>query len=230
MTVTFAAIPALIALASAPANAPASVGVGIQAGPVCPATTVAQGGTYTLPPIQVADTGSGSVGISLAVIRQSDPRGLSGKPVPASWVTFTYPRTWGGLIAGSSVGVGPGEAALVLARLTVPSSAATGSYVAWIQPQAAGAPVSGHANFGGTGEADLEFTVTGPGVSRHVTCVTPGVTQAAPAAGNAGGGTVGAPAASVTPAGTAGKTIWLIIAAVVGACGLCLIFGRRSQS
>ena len=174
------ALAAAVALTLA--GSPVVAGVGIQAGPVCPATTVAQGGTYTLPPVQVADTGSGDVSISLAVIRMTDRRSvLHGRPVPGGWVAFTYPRKWL-VIPQSSVPVGPGEAALVPARLAIPATAATGPYVAWMEPYPAGAPVQGHANLGGTGLAPFEFTVTRSGTApRRAVCVTPGVKQASPA-------------------------------------------------
>ena len=174
-----AALAAAVALALA--GSPVVAGVGIQAGAVCPATTVAQGGTYTLPPVQVADTGNGDVAISLAVVRMTDRRSvLHGRPVPASWVTFTYPRKWL-VIPQSSVPVAPGEAALVPGKLTIPATAATGPYVAWIELYPAGSAVAGHANLGGTGLAPFEFTVTRAGAApRHAVCVTPGAKQAAP--------------------------------------------------
>ena len=170
------------AAALALAGGPVVAGVGIQAGPVCPAATVAQGGTYTLPPVQVADTGSGDVAISVAVIRMTDRRSvLHGLPVPGSWVQFTYPRGWFGLVPGSSVHVSPFHVALVPATLAIPASAATGPDVAWMEPYPAGSAVAGHANLGGTGLAPFEFTVTPAGAAPwHAVCVTPGVKQASP--------------------------------------------------
>ena len=172
------ALAAAVALALA--GSPVVAGVGIQAGPVCPATTVAQGGTYTLPPVQVADTGSGDVNISLAVIRMTDRRSvLHGRPVPGSWVQFTYPRGWFGLVPGSSVHVSPFHVALVPDTLTIPATAATGPHVAWMEPYPAGSAVAGHANLGGTGLDPFEFTVTPAGTApRHAVCVTPGTKPA----------------------------------------------------
>lgn len=224
MAASLPAAAAMLALA----GTPASVGVGIQAGPVCPATTVAQGGTYALPPVQVADTGSGSVDISLAVIRMTDPRStLHGEPVPPSWVTFTYPRKWFGLAPGSSVHVGHAETALVPARLAIPSSAAPGAYLAWIQPSAAGADVPGHANLAGTGEADLEFTVTPAGVPpRHAACVTPGAKAASHPAAARGTGQA-APAASMAEKVT-GREMQIAAAAVAVLAVLALLRRRRA--
>ena len=175
------ALAAAVALALA--GSPVVAGVGIQAGPVCPATTVAQGGTYTLPPVQVADTGSGDVNISLAVIRMTDRRSvLHGRPVPGSWVQFTYPRGWFGLVPGSSVHVSPFHVALVPDTLTIPATAATGPYVAWMEPYPAGSAVPGHANLGGTGLTPFEFTVTKAGTPpRRAVCITPGAKPASPA-------------------------------------------------
>ena len=196
MTAAFAAAPLLIALA----GTPASVGTGIQAGPVCLPVTAQPGGTYALPPVTVQNTGSGSESIGLTV-----------QKLPASWVTF-----------GPPVSLASGAKAQVTARLTVPSSVRPGPYVAWVVAGIAGNGTPGQANLGAEAIANLEFTVTGPGVSRHVTCVTPG-------AGNSGAGvTVGAPAASVTPPWPSGKTMWLIFAGVMAALGLRMIFGRRA--
>ena len=174
------ALAAAVALTLA--GSPVVAGVGIQAGPVCPATTVAQGGTYTLPPVQVADTGSGDVSISLAVIRMTDRRSvLHGQPVPRGWVAFTYPRKWL-VIPQSSVPVASGGSALVPGTLAIPATAATGAYVAWILPYPAGSSTPGRANLGGTGVADLEFTVTRAGTApRRAVCVTPGAKPASPA-------------------------------------------------
>ena len=171
-----AAVPAVLAFGT-----PATAGVGIQPGPECAATTVAQGSTYTLPPVQVADTGSGAADISLAVLPVSGRTTLHGRTVTPGWVTFTYPGHWFGMVAGSSVRVAPAETALVPAQLNIPATAPADAYVAWIEPYPAASGKPGLSNIG-TGVADLEFTVTRAGTApRRAVCVTPGVKQASPA-------------------------------------------------
>lgn len=209
-----AALPAVLA------TGPIS-GVGIQPGPVCAPTTVAQGSSYALPPVQVADTGSGDVDISLAVLRMTDPRSiLHGRPVPPSWVSFTFPGHWFGMVAGSSVHAGPGESPLVPAQLNIPATAPEGPYVAFIKPYPAGSGVAGLSNIG-TGVADLEFTVTRAGSPpRPGVCVTPGVKPAKT-------GAAAAPAASSTPAAPARVSGKEMLAGVGAGVVVVLLIRRR---
>lgn len=169
-----ASVPAMLALA----GSPASVGVGIQAGPVCLTTTIHPGASHALPPVTVQDTGSGDESIALDVQKPAGHGTLTGRPAPASWVTFTYPRKWL-VLSQSSVSLSSGGTAAVSGRLAVPSSAKPGRYVAWIiaAPQSS---TPGQVNLGAVAIADLEFTVTRPGAApRRAVCLTPGVKHSA---------------------------------------------------
>jgi hypothetical protein len=178
------AAPAVLTVA----GAPASVGTGIQPGPVCLASTVQPGHSYALPPVWVSDKGSGGENITLWV--QTPTPGtnpLPGIRVPSSWVSFTYPHGWWGLTGGSSVGTTPGVGKFVPATLNVPASAAPGSYASWLMDGLAGnSPADGtpvSASFGSDGITWLQFTVAKPGSpARRAVCITPGVKQAKPAA------------------------------------------------
>lgn len=180
MTASLPAAVAMLALA----GSPASVGVGIQAGPVCLATTIHPGASHALPPVTVQDTGSGDESIALHV--QKPPGTLPGRPVPPSWVKFTYPRKWL-VLSQSSVTVSPGATANVPDELTVPSSAVPGSYVTWIGAAPAGGGTAAQVSLGAEAFAYLEFTVARPGAAlRHVACVVPGARQASKAADGKG--------------------------------------------
>ena len=164
---------------------PRERGIGIQAGAVCAATTVQPGHTYALPPVQVADRGSGGETSPCGSERRPpEPHPLHGLRVPPSWVTFTYPRKWLDC-PPSRQSRQPAETALVPARLAIPSSAAPGAtWPGWL----AGCPgqlrPARRAASAATGDTGLEFTVTGPGSPpRHVVCVTPGAKQASAAKG-----------------------------------------------
>jgi hypothetical protein len=172
-----ASVPAMLALA----GSPASTGTGIQPGPVCLATTIHPGAARALPPVTVQDTGSGGESIALHIQKPAGHGTMPGRPVPPSWVTFTYPRKWL-VLSQSSVPLGPGATAPVPASLAVPSAAAPGRYVAWIGAAPAGSGTAGKANFGAEAFTYLEFTVAKVGSpARHAACVTPGVKQASPA-------------------------------------------------
>ena len=68
---------------AAPVAADASVGVGVQAGPVRLAGAAHPGGTYTLPPVYVVNTGTRPESVAIRVERIS--RG-TGRTVPPSWI------------------------------------------------------------------------------------------------------------------------------------------------
>ena len=128
------ALPAA-AMVFALAGTPASAGTGIQAGPVCLPTTIHPGATAALPPVTVQDKGSGDESIALDVQKVPGPSAVFGKPVPPSWVTFTYPRKWL-VFSQSSVSVASGATAAVPAHLTVPPSARLAILLrAWFFPQ-----------------------------------------------------------------------------------------------
>lgn len=194
-------IPAILAL-------PGSVGVGIQAGPVCLPVTASPGTSYTLPPVTVMNTGSGGETIGLRV-QNPGPGSLPGKPVPASWVKF-----------GAPVKLASGAKGTVTAHLSVPSSARHGAYAGWVVAGPAGSATPGHAGFGAEAIAVFEFTVARPGhASRHVACVDP-----------AAGHTQAAPPASPTFAGYSPKALPLAVFAGLVLAALYLIFSRRRTS
>jgi hypothetical protein len=219
---------------------PGSVGVDIQAGPVCMPTTVQPGRSYALPAVEVANSGSGGESIQLWVQNPTPgTRSLAGRRAPSSWVSFSYPRKWG-IFPQSSVGVAPGEAKWVPARLTVPASAKPGFYATWIVDGTAGsAPSASHSvtvNLAAEAITDLEFTVAKPGTAtRHAVCITPGASHPKEAAGTRGAkreiGRGQRPAASAANApGVAGGVPWRPVAVVVAAGAIVLWWrGRRPR-
>lgn len=205
MTGTLAAIPALLALA----GSPASVGTGIQAGPVCLPVTAQPGASYTLPPVTVQNTGSGGETIGLTV-QNPGPGSLPGKSVPPEWVRFSAP-----------VSLGSGATGTVTARLTLPPSARRGSYEGWVVAGPAGSGTPGQVSLGAEAIANFKFRVARPGhASHHVSCAVPVAAAHNPAA----------PAASLaswSPADPANRI------PLIGAClamfGVWLLARRRSS-
>ena len=209
-----ASVPAVLAVTLTPASA----GVGIQPGPVCLASAAHPGRSYALPPVVVSDSGSGSEDVSLRVEKQS-PGGLPGRPVPASWVRFTYPKLlW--VVGQSSVHLGSGDVTAVPAQLSVPPSAAPGRYAAWVVAGPAGNGTPGRVSFGAAAITYLEFTVARPGAApRHAACVSPGVKQARKA-GHARG-----PRAQRAAAAPAPRAQKVTGSEVLAACGISLLGG-----
>jgi hypothetical protein len=139
--------------------APASVGVGIQANPVCLAAAAQPGHGYPLGTVYVVNTGSGSESVSLKA--ETPFNGLKGQHVPPSWVGFGYPRLL--LVIGQdSVSLGAGQSAYIPVTVSVPAGARPGMYGAdLVAGTVAAAPSGsgGHAVFGAGAETDLEFAV-----------------------------------------------------------------------
>src|ERR1700749_2863570 len=73
----------LVVLLAIPATAQASIGVGIQAGPVRLAGSAHPGGSYTLPAGYVVNTGTETESVTVKVERVSSG---SGRSIPAAWV------------------------------------------------------------------------------------------------------------------------------------------------
>jgi hypothetical protein len=118
------AVPALAALPVLPAG-PARVGVGIGAGPYCPAPDVPlqAGHSYSLGAVYVKNTGSGPEGVTLAAgpLWKGDAPVFSGELPPGpSWFSFGYPKLLG-LFSRGSVTVQPGQGADVPATLNLPA-------------------------------------------------------------------------------------------------------------
>ena len=119
------------------------------------------------------DKGSGNESIALHVQKVPRASAIFGKPVPASWVTFTYPRKWL-VLCQSSVPLRVrrhGGSARLAERAVV---GAAGFYAAWIGAAPAGRGTPGHLNLGTEAFTYLEFTVTRPGSpTRHAVCLNP---------------------------------------------------------
>jgi len=142
-------VPAMVlagVLAAVPQPAQASVGVGIQAGPVRLPGVAHPGQSVALPPVSVVNAGTRPESIRVGV--QRDPRG-GGRPVPPSWV---QPGV-------ASVQLAPHHAIRISLQLTVPAGAKPGSYVGDLVATASGQLSVGHANLGAAAATLLEFRV-----------------------------------------------------------------------
>lgn len=141
------AIPiALIVLWAFPLASDASVGVGVQAGPVRLAGVAHPGGSYALPPVYVVNTGTQAESISLRVERLS--RG-QGRAVPSSWVHAT----------GPAVRLAAHDGARIPLQLDVPGGARLGRYLSDVVVAGSAAISVGRANLGVGAATKLEFSV-----------------------------------------------------------------------
>jgi hypothetical protein len=141
--------PALLAgaVVAIPQAAQASVGVGIQAGPVKLHGVARPGQSLALPGVSVVNTGSRRESIRITV--QRDPRG-GGLPVPPSWVRPGV----------AAVPLAPHHAVRISLHLTVPAGARPGAYLSDVVATASGSLPAGHANLGAAAATLLEFRVT----------------------------------------------------------------------
>jgi hypothetical protein len=139
----------LIALAF-PAISYASVGVGIQAGPVQLTGPAHPGGSYALPPVYVVNTGSQSESATIRIERISP--GV-GRTVPPAWIT----------VPGQPVSLSQNQSASIPLQLTVPANARPGSYFSDVVVHGSAAISVGSANFAVAAATKLEFRVV-PGV------------------------------------------------------------------
>jgi hypothetical protein len=140
--------PAVLAgaLVAVPQAAQASVGVGIQAGPVRLSGVAHPGQSVALPAVSVVNAGSQPESIRVTV--QRDPRG-GGRPVPRSWVLPGVP----------SVQLAPHHAIRISLELVVPAGAKPGAYLSDIVAVASGQLSAGGANLGAAAATLLEFRV-----------------------------------------------------------------------
>jgi hypothetical protein len=136
----------LIALLAFPAAAQASVGVGIQPGPVRLSGAAHAGSSYSLPAVLVANTGTFTESVDVKVERISPG---TGRTVPPSWVQAS----------SSVVSLTPGQSARVPLQLEVPASAKPGRYFSDVVVTAVNPNSAGTAGFGAGAATDLEFTV-----------------------------------------------------------------------
>ena len=143
----------LLTLVVAPTAADASVGVGVQAGPVRLAGTAHPGGTYALPPVYVVNTGTEPESVAIRIERIS--RG-TGRTVPPSWIRVAAPLPR----------LGHGQSARVPLSLVVPAHAAPGQYFSDVVVTGSAALTTGGANLGVAAATDIEFRVAPGGLAR----------------------------------------------------------------
>jgi len=135
----------LIAVLAVPAAARASVGVGIQPGPVRLTGAAHPGSSYMLPSVLVANTGTLAESVAIKVDRISPG---TGRTVPSSWVR-----------ASAGLSLTPGQSARIPLQLDVPASAKPGRYFSDVVVTAGSAGSGGSASFAVGAATDLEFTV-----------------------------------------------------------------------
>ena len=140
--------PAVLAgaLVAVPQAAQASVGVGIQAGPVRLSGVAHPGQSVALPSVSVVNAGTQPESIRIVV--QRSPRS-DGRPVPPSWVRPGTP----------SVQLAPHHAIRVPLELVVPTSAKPGAYVSDIVAVAGGQVSARGAKLGAGAATLLQFRV-----------------------------------------------------------------------
>jgi hypothetical protein len=145
------AVPvALVALASFTQRSDASVGVGVQAGPVRLGSMAHRGERYALP-LYVVNTGTEAEAVSMRVERLGRGAGRgAGRAVPPSWIQF----------AGPAVQLAPGKAARLSLELVVPGGAKPGEYLSDIVVTGSAAGQAGTANLGVAAATKLEFSVS----------------------------------------------------------------------
>jgi hypothetical protein len=129
-----------------PAAAAASIGVGIQVGPVRLAGIAHAGQTYDLPPVYVVNTGTEPETVRLEVQRLS--RG-TGRDVPKSW--FKPGQT--------DVHLDPKQSATIPVQLVVPADATLGPYFSDVVAHGSASIVGGQATLGVAAATKLQFTV-----------------------------------------------------------------------
>lgn len=141
-------VPAVLAgaLVAVPQAAQASVGVGIQPGPVRLSGVAYPGHSVALPPVAVVNAGTRHETIRVAV--QRGPRG-GGRAVPSSWVRPGVPY----------VQLAPRHAIRIPLELVVPASAKPGFYLGEVVATASGGLSGGGANLGAAAATLLEFRV-----------------------------------------------------------------------
>jgi hypothetical protein len=129
-----------------PAASYASVGVGVQAGPVRLTGAAHPGGRYALPPVYVVNTGTQAESVAIAVERISPG---SGRTVPPSWIE----------VSSAPVRLAHAQSARIPLSLTVPAGAAPGRYFSDVVAKGMAPLSAGGANLGVAAATDLEFTV-----------------------------------------------------------------------
>jgi hypothetical protein len=149
-----------LALLVSPAASHASVGVGVQAGPVRLTGAAHPGGQYALPPVFVVNTGTQPESVVIVIERISAG---SGRTVPPGWVSAS----------SSPVPLAHDQSARIPLSLTVPASAAPGRYFSDVVAKGTASLAAGGANLGVAAATDLEFTVV-PGAAARGWLSAPG--------------------------------------------------------
>ena len=129
-----------------PAAAAASIGVGIQVGPVRLAGIAHAGQTYDLPPVFVVNTGTEPETVRLEVQRLSKG---TGRDVPKSW--FKPGQT--------DVHLDPKQSATIPVQLVVPADATPGPYFSDVVAHGSASIEAGQATLGVAAATKLKFTV-----------------------------------------------------------------------
>jgi hypothetical protein len=132
-----------------PAAAQASIGVGIQAGPVRLAGVAHPGGSYALPAVYVLNTGTQGESLSIRIERLSSG---PARPVPAAWIR-----------PGAAVQLSHNESARIPLELVVPDAAKPGHYLSDVVVKGSAGLSGGSATLAVAAATKLEFQVT-PGV------------------------------------------------------------------
>jgi hypothetical protein len=139
-------------LLAVPATAAfASVGVGIQAGPVLLSGAAHPGGSYALTPVYVVNTGTQQETIAVRIERISPGHG---RTVPPSWIQQT----------GPAVTLSHNQSARIPLKLDIPNTAKPGQYFSDVVVKGSGALSAGSENLGVAAATDLQFTVA-PGLA-----------------------------------------------------------------
>jgi hypothetical protein len=132
-----------------PAAAQASIGVGIQAGPVRLAGAAHPGGSYALPAVYVVNTGTQDESLSIRIERLSSGPARS---VPAAWIR-----------PGAAVQLSHNASARIPLQLVVPGTAKPGQYLTDVVVKGSAGLSGGSANLAVAAATKLEFEVA-PGV------------------------------------------------------------------
>src|SRR5262245_60586152 len=135
----------VLAVLAIPATAQASVGVGIQAGPVRLGGAAHPGGSYALAPVYVVNTGTQEESLTVRIERLSPGRA---RPVPAGWIS-----------PGPGVRLSHGESARIPLELVVPAAAKPGQYLTDVVVKGSAALTDGNANLGVAAATKLEFRI-----------------------------------------------------------------------
>ena len=126
--------------------APASIGVGVQVGPVRLAAAAHPGGSYALPALLVINTGTQPESIRVRVQRLSAGPGL---PVPRSWLRAPSP----------AARLDARESARVPLTLVVPAGARPGAYSSDVIAAGSAKLAAGPADLAAAAAAKLQFRV-----------------------------------------------------------------------